>query len=48
MAAQLNRSEVIEALIAAGCGRSQANAADETPREVARRVGRSEDIVRLL
>ena len=40
MAAQLNRPEVIEALIAAGCNRSQANVAHETPREVALRVGR--------
>lgn len=48
MAAQLNRPEVIEALIAAGCNRSQTNVADETPRETARRVGRGEDIVRML
>ncbi|MYA78851.1 MAG: ankyrin repeat domain-containing protein [Gemmatimonadetes bacterium] len=48
MAAQLNRPEVIEALIAAGCSRSQANVAHETPRETALRVGRGEDIVRLL
>ena len=45
MAAQLNRPEVIVALIAAGCDRSLTNAANETPREVAGRVGRGEDII---
>ena len=48
MAVQLNRSEVIEALISAGCSRSQPNAANETPREVASRVGRGEEIISLL
>ncbi len=48
MAAQLNRPEVIKALIAAGCSLNQTNVTNETPREVALRVGRGEDIVRLL
>lgn len=48
MAAQLNRPEVIEALISAGCNRSQTNALNETPRDVAGRVGRGEEIISLL
>lgn len=48
MAAQLNRTEVIEALIAAGCDPVRTNAANETPREVALRVGRGQDIIRML
>lgn len=48
MAAQLNRVEVIEALIAAGCGTDETNADNETPRDVALRVNRCEGIVRAL
>ena len=48
MAAQLNRPEVIEALIAIGCSPDQTNANNERPREVARRVGRDEETIRLL
>ncbi len=48
MAAQLNRPEVIEALVAAGCSRILKNADNETPREVAVRVGRGPDITGLL
>ena len=48
MAAQLNRPEVIEALIAAGCDPARTNAVDETPREVAVRVGRGQDVIRML
>ncbi len=48
MAAQLNRVEVIEALIAIGCRPDQTNAKDEIPREVALRAGRGEDVIRSL
>lgn len=48
MAAQLNRPEVIEALIAAGCDPAGTNAVDETPRDVASRVGRGQEILQIL
>ena len=48
MAAQLNRPEVIEALISAGCDPAGTNAVGETPRDVASRVGRGQEILRIL
>ncbi len=48
MAAQLNRIEVIEALISTGCSPTLTNDRNETPREVAVRVSRGKEITRLL
>ncbi len=48
MAAQRNVPKVIEAMIAFGCSRTLTNVNNETPREVAVRVGRGPDITRLL